>query len=100
MSRTSIKYFAEITQEVETRIGYPFKNPGILWEALQAPGSPGNYLRGRNLTDGNRRLALLGDTALKLVLLKRWYREGDNRGKFILIWSENMLLIKHQRRGR
>ena len=92
-SRTSIVYFAEITQEVETKIGYPFKNPGILWEALQARDAPGGYLRGRNLTDGNKRLAMLGDTALKLVLLNRWYREGHSRGKLILIQSENMLLI-------
>ena len=81
MSRTTIAYFEEITSEVEEKLGYPFQNPEILWEALQAPGSIGGNLPGRDLTDGNKRLALLGDAALKLVLLKRWYREGGSRGE-------------------
>lgn len=81
MSNTSMTRFTEITQEVGTRIGYLFNDPRILWEALQAPGSIGNYFGRRRLPDGNKRLALLGDTALKLVLLREWYNGDGNRGK-------------------
>lgn len=73
--------FTEMTQAVEVIISYDFKDPLILWEAIQAPGSIGNYFGRRRLPDGNKRLALLGDSVLKLVLVKEWYKGEGSRGK-------------------
>lgn len=98
MSTTTLAYFEEITAEVEEKLGYTFRNRDILWEALQAPNSIGSGVPGLDLTDGNKRLALVGDAALKLVLLKRWYREGGSRGESSCSGLEHAS-HQHQRRG-
>ena len=68
------------TREVESIIGYNFTDPLKLWEAVQAAGS-GNISAGtRHFPDGNKRLAVLGDTILRLVLVKEWYDSTDARG--------------------
>ncbi|KAJ6019793.1 hypothetical protein N7499_003109 [Penicillium canescens] len=54
--------------ELECLIGYHFQDRGLMEEALEEVG-PG--------TAGNERLALLGDTILSLMLLRRWYCEGN-----------------------
>ena len=74
-------------------IGYKFNYAPYPWEALQAPGS---VLRtgeisgsGRvrhsigyeRLPDGNRRLAVLGDTVLRLAIVEDWYRGEEVRGR-------------------
>lgn len=59
--------------ELECLIGYHFQGRGLMEEALEEVG-PG--------TAGNERLALLGDTILSLMLLRRWYCEGNTTGKF------------------
>ena len=67
-------------REVESIIGYTFTDPFTLWEALQAAGS-GNTSAGlRRFPNGNKRLAVLGDTILQLVLVKDWYDSTDARG--------------------
>lgn len=71
------------TEKVEgcqTAIKYRFNDPELLWEALQAAGSPVFAIRGRRLLDGNKRLALLGDTVLKLVLVRDCYVDDQSRG--------------------
>ena len=82
----------ETLRKAQTRIGYNFKNVLYLWEALQAPGSvvrsgslegiPTTYhsMMFRRFPDGNRRLAILGDTVLKTALIEDWYKSGDARG--------------------
>ena len=79
-------------RKAQTKIGYNFKNVLYLWEALQAPGSvvrsgslegaPTTYhsIGFQRFPDGNRRLAILGDTVLKTALVEDWYRGGDTRG--------------------
>lgn len=65
---------------VESRIGYKFTDPSIAWEAMQAAGS-GVFLVGdRRIPDGNKRLAVIGDTILKLALVEEWYNGGEPRG--------------------
>lgn len=61
-------------QAVETILNYHFINSELLWEALQAAGSlyPGEGLR----AEGNKRLALVGDEVLGLVLKEHWYHTG------------------------
>ena len=68
------------THGVEVIIGYNFDDPLILWEALQAAGSIVRSAGTRRFPDGNKRLAVLGDTILKLVLQQEWYDSGEIRG--------------------
>ena len=62
-------------------INYTFTDREILWEALQVPGAITAYsTTNRNFTNGNKRLALLGDTIGKSALLARWYQTTAIRG--------------------
>lgn len=61
-------------------IGYAFRDRFLLWEALQSAGSPVLLAGGRNIPNGNKRLAVLGDTVLQLVLVEQWYAGGQARG--------------------
>lgn len=65
--------------------GYHFANPSLLWEALQAAGSGVLSIGGRAVSEGNKRLALLGDAALKLGLLSDWYEKNQPRGECVLL---------------
>ena len=69
-----------MTGGVESIIGYCFTDPLILWEALQATGSGISVAGTRRFPEGNKRLAVLGDTILKLVLVEQWYHSTDVRG--------------------
>lgn len=70
---------ADTLQAVETILNYHFHNPKLLWEALQAAGAtyPGEGLR----PNGNKRLALVGDEVLGLVLKEDWYHSGALLGE-------------------
>lgn len=84
---------APTVRKLQSKLGYTFKNPQYLWEAVQARGSvshpdevssagterPGAGLH--NFPDGNKRLALLGDTILKLAILEDWYKGQESREK-------------------
>ena len=74
-----------VTRGVERVIGHSFNDPLILWEALQAAGSSVRSAGSRRFPDGNKRLAILGDTILKLVLVSRWYDSADIRGSWGLL---------------
>jgi ribonuclease-3 len=54
--------------EFQRLIGYQFQDQGLMEEALEEAGPA---------SAGNERLALLGDNILSIMLLRRWYREGD-----------------------
>ena len=69
-----------ILQAVQDIIGYRFKERLILWEAMQAAGSNVRYAGDREFMDGNKRLAVIGDTVLQLVLAEQWYNGGTSRG--------------------
>lgn len=69
---------------VQDIIAYQFNDLSLLTEALQAPGSPIRYAGTRAIPDGNKRLALLGDTVLELALLEHWYEGGSPRGTSLL----------------
>ncbi|KAL1965858.1 hypothetical protein VTN77DRAFT_4991 [Rasamsonia byssochlamydoides] len=58
---------------VEEIISYKFTDPSVLHEALQAAG----FI----LPDGNKNLALVGDAALKLILVLDGHGRGASRGK-------------------
>ena len=62
-------------------INYTFVDSEILWEALHVPGAMTAYrITGRNLSDGNKRLALLGDAIMESALLVRWYQTAASKG--------------------
>ncbi|KAH8646490.1 ribonuclease III domain-containing protein, partial [Tricladium varicosporioides] len=50
----------------EELIGYEFNNKKLCWEALQGKGANG-------YTQGNKRLALVGDAIIRLKVLEGWY---------------------------
>ena len=64
---------AAMIKGVQTIFDYVFQDASVLWEALQAPGSISYDADGRNFSNGNKRLALLGDAILKVGLLDEWY---------------------------
>ena len=68
-------------QGVEETIGYEFDKKSILWEALQAAGSGVTNIDGRPLTDGNKRLALLGDAIVDVALIEQWYAGLEPKGE-------------------
>ena len=83
---------ASTVRKLQSKLGYTFKNPQYLWEAVQAPGSvshpdevpvPKTERHSAELQKfphGNKRLALLGDTILRLALLEDWYKGQESRG--------------------
>lgn len=58
---------------------------GHLWEALQLPGSGVFQIDGRAITEGNKRLAIVGDRALELASVMQWRLSGHARGNTIEI---------------
>lgn len=75
---------------VQAIIVHEFNDPSLLTESLQAAGSQITFAGTRAIPDGNKRLALLGDTVLKLALLDHWYERGGSRG------SPNPMNSHHQ----
>ena len=83
---------APTIRKLQNRIGYNFKNAQYLWEAVQAPGAivrSGEVLGAgterhsvgfQSFPEGNRRLAVVGDTVLKLALIEDWYKGEAVRG--------------------
>ena len=77
---------APTVRKLQAKLGYTFKNSQYLWEAVQAPGSishPDEVPSAAKLhkfPNGNKRLALLGDTILKLAILEDWYKGPESRG--------------------
>ena len=61
-------------EAVESLIQYKFKNTALLLEALYVNG-PGNAKH-----DGNKRLAVIGDSVLSLSLAEDWYKGNTSRG--------------------
>ena len=72
---------------VESIIGYVFDDRFLLWEALQAAGSPVVHAGGRSFRNGNKRLAVLGDTVLQLALVEQWYAGEQARGTITTVTS-------------
>lgn len=68
------------THACEAAIGYKFQDPWLLWEALQADGSPVAHLGIPRYEAGNMRLAIVGDRILDLLLALHWYPTGQKRG--------------------
>ncbi|CAF9941921.1 hypothetical protein IMSHALPRED_003099 [Imshaugia aleurites] len=91
---------APTVRKLQSRIGYNFKNVQYLWEAVQAPGAiiRSGEVEGagterhsvgfQRFPDGNRRLAVLGDTVLKLALVDDWYKGTEVRERLSRVVSD------------
>lgn len=62
---------------IEDIINYKFQKHGeaYLWEALQVISPVLGYCAGRFVKAGNKKLAIMGDAAMSLVLAEYWF--GD-----------------------
>lgn len=70
---------------IEALIDYKFTSRLLLWEALQASGSPVRTIGDRSLgTDGNKSLAIVGDRILDTVLSLDWRNSRTHKGYFHL----------------
>jgi ribonuclease-3 len=68
-------------------VDYQFSDPILLKEALEVAGAcnqPGGVTGDR---EGNKKLALLGDAVIRLLILDRWYEESSSP---IRKWHEQM----------
>ncbi|KAI4257438.1 MAG: hypothetical protein L6R42_005660 [Xanthoria sp. 1 TBL-2021] len=63
----------------EQTIGYNFQDKDLLWEALQADGSPNCPTDNPRYEVGNKRLAIVGNLALDLLLASVWYPTWNTR---------------------
>lgn len=69
-------------EAVETLIQYKFKETELLWEALNTGPVASLGQLARPDGDGNKRLAVIGDSVLQLALAEDWYKGGTSRGMF------------------
>ncbi len=69
------------THECEKTIGYTFQQPMLLWQALSAAGSYNMEANSANYGGGNKRLAIVGDRILDLLLALEWYPTGCVEGE-------------------
>lgn len=69
--------------DLERKLGHIFADPNLLWEALQAAGNGVVQIGERKIEDGNKKMAMLGDTILQLAVLNDWFDSGKSRSKFV-----------------
>ena len=67
---------------VQQQIRYFLEDERKIWEALQAPGATFNHtMDGLFIPEGNKRLALVGDSILRTVLVEAAYAKSEYRGQ-------------------
>lgn len=67
--------------DLQEQIGYHFTDIRFLFEALRAPGCGSTFGHDPQGNDGYRRLAQLGDSVLRMVVVDEGYAQGKDRGK-------------------
>ncbi|KAL9580523.1 MAG: hypothetical protein Q9212_004445 [Teloschistes hypoglaucus] len=82
-------------QRLQDIIGYSFEDPSIAFEAVSAAGAAITSVGARRFPNGNKRLAVLGDTVLQLALAEGWYdgdeaRVGFNRVRQRISSNQNL----------
>ena len=75
---SSRKSFHEARSHVEKLLNYTFANENLLLEALYAGGLA--LIGGRAVKEANKRLALVGDRAMDLILAHEDYGNESTRG--------------------
>lgn len=63
---------------IENLTDYSFHKTDNVWLALQAAGPNPFRIGGRTVgTDGNKRLALVGDAVIALVIKTKWFEDDE-----------------------
>ena len=68
-------------QECQKILGYDFSNQHLCWEALQMAGNGILSAGQRQIPNGNKRLAILGEYVIDLVMSQEWYNGDSDEGK-------------------
>lgn len=68
----------EKVQACEAIIHHGFNDPHLCWEALQVAGSGVNHSGTHRIPNGNKRLAVVGDAVIDLILSEDWFESGAN----------------------
>lgn len=68
------------THACEQLLGYQFREPLLLWEALQVNPSTGYRKHMPRYLEANKRLAIVGDRVLGLLVAVKWYPTWGTRG--------------------
>ena len=76
---------SEALREVQVIINYHCHDTHFLWEALQACDTYCDCTGMLIPPDGNERLTVVGDAALKLALMEDWYHTGLIKGRAALV---------------
>ena len=76
---------SEKLARVEGNIGYVFEAKLIGIESLNSGGQPIYYNQQHHNLRRNNDLAIIGDTAINLVLNTLWYRSRDSQGSIICL---------------
>ena len=74
------KSTTEALKHLETLFNYSFKDKSLLQEALHADGP--FRINGRWVDDGNKRLAVVGDSAIGVCLSHSSYHAGLTKGTY------------------
>ena len=69
-------------QQCQDITGYHFRDRDLCWEALNVAGSGIVARGGRFFPNGNKRLAVLGNSVLATVLCEDWYGSGQMERMF------------------
>lgn len=69
------------THACEQLLGYQFREPLLLWEALQVGYATESLPQMPRYVEGNKRLAIVGDRVLELLVAIKWYPTWGNRGE-------------------
>jgi ribonuclease III len=85
----------EKVQACEAIIDHVFNDPLLCWEALQVAGSGVSHSGTHCILNGNKRLAVVGDAVIDLILSKDWFESGANESDSpaVLFLRNNVLIF-------
>lgn len=79
----------------DTFADYRFNDLALLIEALIPKKDKPIAIGAKTATEGNRRLAWLGDSVLRTALLEPWYHGQQTRNQAVTRWAGNMMSNQH-----
>ncbi|KAL5415675.1 hypothetical protein PMIN06_001142 [Paraphaeosphaeria minitans] len=83
------------TTSFQNHLDYHFKNSSLLEEAFLAPGASVSQPDVVGPEKGNKRLALVGDAALRLAVIDEWYKDNtepaSGQKRFVEVGTNNHL---------
>ena len=79
-----------LVEVLERKIDYTFQDKDIAKEALQLAGNGYTKIGTRYVTNGHKRLAVVGDNVIDMVLCFEWYGSGKEEGDSdeVCIWPK------------